>query len=223
MDNKRVIFLIVAIVLGLVAIVPIYKFIESLQQKLKDFEAKGLYVSVVTANQDIPREQMIQENMIQLVKVNKNVIQPGDLDKISSVKGKYAEVDILEGQRINRNMVRTMISARYLSQKIPEGMRAITISVDKISAVEGLLRPGDYVDVIGTFNLAQDQGQSIPAVINVFQGVKVLATNRNLSEFKASETAGTVTLALRPEDAKLLTYILGWAKIRRALRDPLDT
>ena len=223
MDNKRVIFLVVAIFLGLVAIVPIFKFIGTLQKKLADSEKMRMYVPVLVATKDIPRESTLTETMVRVSRVHRDAFQRGDLyDPVSAV-GKFAEVDILEGQHINTNMVRSIGSFRFLSQKVPKGMRAITIPVDRISALEALIKPGDHVDVIGTFSIPQDQGQGVQAVLNIFQGIQILATNRNISNVKASKDAGTVTLALKPEDVKVLTYVLEWGKIRLVLRRPLDT
>jgi len=129
-------------------------------------------------------------------------------------------VDILKGQHINSNMLRSLGGARFLSQRIPKGMRAMTIPVDKISSVEGLIKPSDYIDIIGTFVISAGQNM----VVTLFQGVKILATGKNLSPYRVDSSADTVTLALKPEDIKLLTYVLeSGHKIRLTLRAPLDS
>ncbi|MBN3039877.1 MAG: Flp pilus assembly protein CpaB, partial [Candidatus Omnitrophica bacterium] len=119
--------------------------------------------------------------------------------------------------------IRSLGTVTFLSQGVDRGMRAITIPVDKLTAVEGLLKPYDYVDIVGTFQLPSGGGRTTPVVITVFQGVKVLATDRNLSPHRISQSIDTVTLALKPEDIKLLTYIMNAGQIRLVLRGPEDT
>ena len=75
-------------------------------------------------------------------------------------------------------------------------MRAITIEVNNVAGVEGLIRPGDNVDIVSTFNIPNEYGESEVVVVTMFQGVKILATDRNLSQVRTSPTVDTVTVAL---------------------------
>lgn len=222
--DKRTINLIIGIFLGLVAILMIKNYIDQQQAELERLKAEGELVEVVIARTDIPRETTISKDMVTTVNVNKNSLQPGDLTFVDSVIGQFAEVDILKGQHINSNMVRSLGSISFLSQGVPRGMRAITIPVDKLTAIEGLIKPQDNVDIVGTFAVPTGQGaKTTPVVVTVFQNVKILATNKNISPYRISQSIDTVTIALKPEDVKLLTYILSTGQIRLVLRGPLDT
>ncbi len=220
--NKRVLFLIVGIILGLVVVFMVHGLINNLMRRIQLLsEEKGL-VEVVVAKRDIPRETTITADMVSMEIVNRNTLQQGDLVSLSSVIGQLTESDILKGQYVNSKMIRSASSAQYLSQTIPVGMRAMTIPVDKISAVEGLIKPGDHVDIVATFAVPSAGGGTTPIVVTAFQGVKVLATDRNISKYKISQSPGTITLALTPEDVKNLTYILEWGQVKLVLRAPLD-
>ncbi len=221
--DKRTINLIIGVFLGLVAVLMIKSFIDQQRAELERLKAEGELVEVVVAKVDIPRETTISKDMVTEVDVNHNSMQPGDLTFVDSVVGQFAEVDILKGQHINSNMVRSLGSITFLSQGVPRGMRAITVPVDKLTAIEGLVKPQDSVDIVGTFQIPAVGQRTKPVVITVFQSVKILATNRNISPYRISKTIDTVTLALKPEDVKLLTYILNAGKIRLVLRGPLDT
>ena len=77
----------------------------------------------------------------------------------------------------------------------------------------------DQIDIVGTFTV----GPRRIVVITLFQGVKILAMGKNLSPYRIVPDAGTVTIALRPEDIKMLSYVLDSGnKIRLTLRAPLD-
>lgn len=222
--DKRTINIIIGVVLALFAIFMIQKHLAQRDALIQRLIAEGEIVEIVAAKTDIPKESTITINMVGLARAKAKSVQPGDLTSLDSAIGKFAEVDILRGQHINSNMVRALGSARYLSQAVPQGMRAITIPVDKISAVEGLIKPGDSVDILATFNIPDPiTGESEVTVLTIFQGVKILATNRNLSQYQVSQSVSTVTLALQPDDVKVLTYVLEWSTIRLVLRAPLDT
>jgi pilus assembly protein CpaB len=221
--DKRTINLIIGVVLALVAIAMIHNYITEQRRRIERLIEEGKAVNVVVATTDISKETTITSDMVRIETVNRNTFQPGDLSSLQSAIGQFAEVDILRGQHINSNMVRSVGAAKYLSQTIPSGMRAMTIAVDKISAVEGLIKPGDSVDIVGTFAMPKAGGGTMPIVITVFQGVKVLATDRNISPYRISKSAGTITIALKPDDIKNLTYILEWGQVKLVLRAPLDT
>lgn len=223
MDKRNIIYLAVGLVFGIVALIFINQFIGEQRTELARLKAAGEIVDVVIAKRDISKETIITNEMIQLEQIKRSQLQPGDLDSLDSAIGKFADVDILRGQHVNSEMLRALSNLRYLSEGVPQGMRAMTIAVDKISAVEGLVKPGDRVDIIGTFNFPTAGGQGAPIVVTLFQGVKVLAVNRNISAYRVSERADTLTLAMKPEDIKMLTYSLEIGRIRMTLRAPLDT
>jgi pilus assembly protein CpaB len=220
--DKRTINIIIGVVLALFAIFMINNHLRERERLIQELIAKGQIVEVVVATKDIPKEITIEYDMVRLERVKSQAYQPGDLTSVDSAIGKMAEVDILKGQHVNTSMVRALGGIKYLSRAVPQGMRAMTIPVDKISAIEGLVRPGDNVDVVSTFNIPNEYGESDVVVVTIFQGVKVLATNRNLSEIKTSPSIDTITIALYPDDIRTLAYILEWSTIRLVLRSPGD-
>jgi pilus assembly protein CpaB len=222
--DKRTINIIIGIILAFFAIFMINRHLAGREALIRKLIAEGQLVEVVAAKTDIPKETTITVNMVELKTDRPASMQPGDLTSLDSAIGHFAEVDILKGQHINGNMVRPLGGARYLSQAVPQGFRAVTVPVDKISSIEGMIKPGDLVDIVASFSIpGQQQGQTELVVVTIFQGVKILATNRNLSQYQVSPGVDTVTLALKPDDVKILTYLLEWSKIRLVLRTPLDT
>ena len=88
-------------------------------------------------------------------------------------------------------------------------MRAVTVGVDAVSGLSGLVWPGDRVDLILT---QSQEGNDIPASRRVsgetvLHDVRVLAIDRQLiqgatSESPESQAARTVTLEVTPSDAE---------------------
>ena len=107
-------------------------------------------------------------------------------------------------------------------------MRAISIPVDKVKSVSGLMQPGDRVDVLASVN----KGPGVPPkTFTIIRGALVLALNSTL-ELSPGATAagatpspdtsgvGTVTLGVSPEQADLLTVADLNSTLRLALRSP---
>jgi pilus assembly protein CpaB len=105
-----------------------------------------------------------------------------------------------------------------LSAQLASGRRAITLPVDEISALSGLLQPGDLVDLYVSFT---HRKRRITAPL--LQGVKVLATGRRSQEAEPQNTAySTVTLEASPADAVKLVAARQHGAITAILRHRND-
>jgi pilus assembly protein CpaB len=222
--DKRLLNILIGVGVAIIAIFMIMREMAKREDLIRRLIEEGKIVEVVIAKADISKETTITSAMVELKREPRSNMQPGDLTSLDSAINKFAIVDILKGQHINDNMVRASDAFKFLSQTIEGGLRAFTIPVDQISAIEGLIKPADRVDVVATFSFpAEKGGPAMPVVITLFQGVKVLATNRNISPYQISTKAGTITLALRPDDVRMFAYVLEVGKIRLVLRAPLDS
>jgi len=122
-----------------------------------------------------------------------------------------------------------------LSDEISERMRAISVNVSGTAAVSGMVRPGDHVDVIGTFTLPSPTHPNELEIITqtIMQNVLVLATGRDTNKsqlFGAERERGgsggynSATLLVSPREAEMLVF----AEQTRGhlvftLRNPNDT
>lgn len=112
-----------------------------------------------------------------------------------------------------------------LSSKIPKGQRAFTIPVDTQSSHAGMLRPGDRVDLLGTFA----RGSNEFATVTLLQKVLVLASGDILVSQTGPSPATTgprtfnsLTVAVDLEEAELLAFSVQRGPISVALRAPDD-
>jgi Flp pilus assembly protein CpaB len=120
------------------------------------------------------------------------------------------------------------------SLRTPPGKRALTIMIDSLSAVGGLVNPGDFVDIIAKLDLPDESGpvKSKEKVTTVlFQNIQVLAVGTNFSavgdiplyEAQQKAKALNVTLAVSPEEAGLLTFAQSNGELQLSLRSPAET
>jgi len=100
--------------------------------------------------------------------------------------------------------------------KIPEGMRAITIRVDATSAVEGWAGTGATVDVM----LVQSEGTSVIA-----EKVKILSAERSVQPVQGGTSPlipSTVTLLVTQEQSLAINTAIPLGKLAFALRSLSD-
>jgi pilus assembly protein CpaB len=84
-------------------------------------------------------------------------------------------------------------------------MRAVAVALDdSTAAVDGLVRPGQYVDVHFTPNSYRDQDQTGGLTMTLFKGVKVVAINRSTAGGSAPRGGNNVTLELSEEQSNIL-------------------
>ncbi len=112
----------------------------------------------------------------------------------------------------------TQSASLAFSSQLALGRRAITLPVDQINSLSGLLQPGDLIDLYVSF---EHQRRRVTAPL--LQGVLVLATGRATRfEGDAEGTYSTVTLDAAPEDVVKLVAARQGGAITAILRNPDD-
>ncbi len=203
----------------------------------------GEKVSVLTPVKSIPKGATITDDMlkIHLVPVNYvpgNAIKP---DYKNYLLGQKTAFDINRGGYILWTDI-AIEKKVTLSQTLLFGERAVTIRIDDVSGINGLIEPGDSVDILASLDVPGKDYSSTKSLTKVLlQDVIVLAVgNRTVPYSYASglakpkgfiqgvgqETlstgASTITLKLKPEEALILTFAEEKGRLRLILRSRED-
>lgn len=157
--------------------------------------------SALIATRDILANTVIDEQMVQRISVPQKYLQPKALAAVDEVVGRVALVPIPAGTQLLGTVLGDAGRAA-LTFDIPRGMRAVAIEVSDVTGVGGLVRPGNFVDVIGTFEFGRpvlQAGRVIyqdekTEVRTLLQNVPVVGVNRDLRE-----TAGAPPPAETPQ------------------------
>ena len=175
--------------------------------------------------------EMIAMRPVPLEFVHKDAVTPDNFDNFV---GRELTVDVEPG----RPLLAAFFSPKrkVFSEQIETGVRAITIPVDEISSISGLLRAGDRIDFmfVGEQKNENESGYVVP----LLQDVLVRATGKiTAEEFAATrkqtapsaaddpymkQSFSTVTVGLQPKDAQKLILAQRMGKIIAALRNPVD-
>jgi len=116
-----------------------------------------------------------------------------------------------------------------LALRTPAGRRAYTVLIDSLSAVGGMVNPGDYVDILAHMNIpSPTSGEADKISSMVFQNIQILAVGTNLQapgayEAQQNARALNITFALTPQEAGLMSFLERNGKMQLILRAPAET
>jgi len=225
--------LIIAIISGVLAVILINVYLKQKEERLLNLATKQEQenVGVVVASRNISAGEVLEEGDIKIEFVPKSALQPRAVKYKSAAVGKVAAIDIVKGEQICSNKIKTPGERKEttLAMRTPAGKRAITVVIDSISAVGGMVRPGDYVDVIGNVPIPiqgpQGKREMRNTTIPLFQNVLVLAVGGQMSRNAPppKQANPPVTLALSPQEANIISFVQEQGKIRLVLRSPADS
>jgi pilus assembly protein CpaB len=93
----------------------------------------------------------------------------------------------------------------YPPLKVRKGMQAVTVSMGMPSIVDGLVKPGQFVDVhFSPTSLQSDARVQGGMTMTLFKGVKIIAINRLFNQGAVQNSENTVTLELSSEQANII-------------------
>jgi pilus assembly protein CpaB len=176
--------LIAAIGIGFVAMVLTWMYIGAREASLL---SQSEPQSVVVATADIPGNSVIDAGMFEARMVPSAFAQPRAVVRAEDVQGRVAMVPIAAGTQILATMLGDE-SEGALAYEVPAGQRAVAIGAADVMGVGGLVRPGNRVDILGTFEYGRPTGISQTGTITyadertetrlMMQDVRVLAVDQ---------------------------------------------
>ncbi len=211
-----------ALGLAILAMILVNTYISDQEKSL--LETYGQQVPIVKAKVDIAELELIDDSKVVQDTVPSKLLPPGAIQSIKEIENTVATVPILKNERITKPRITYPGVKTGLSRQISQGKRAMAININPQIAVSKLIKPGDRVDVISSFELIPGRRDS-QKVQTVLQDVLVLSTGFNMTnslpimgvatptiikEMKLDTYANynTVTVELDPNEVQKLTYIL---------------
>jgi pilus assembly protein CpaB len=130
----------------------------------------------------------------------------GSPDSLSDLRGALLRRYLDAGQPITINDFLRPRDRGFLAAVMRPGMRAISIGVDAISGVGGLIWPGDHVDVLLVQTLQEAPASRRVAGETIMSNVRVLAVDQRIAQGASGDQAGqiarTISLEVTPEEAE---------------------
>jgi pilus assembly protein CpaB len=225
MNLKTWIPLILAVLLGTVALVVARKTLRPAGGR----DAPAAPTSdVVVASRDVPVGRELTTEDLAVTRQPTGSVPSQSFTKVQDLVGRAATTPIVKGQAVLETLLAPQGSGAGIQAMVPPGMRAITVEVNEITGVAGMLTPGARVDVMCT---VRDEKSQQPLSRTILQNIRVLASGRQLSRAPAPDPASgqpasppsnNVTLLVTQRQAQTLQLAAQGSRPWLVLRSPRD-
>jgi pilus assembly protein CpaB len=221
--NKNWIVLLAALGVGGLAAFGAKNYLSSQMAEIEAREKNKAMVQVVVAKSDLPKGSPLTAETVAVRAIPKEWVHSGAItpEQFGRTEGSLLAYPAQAGEPV--------IWAQLEGQRVPTfstrltaGRRAVTVPVDEISSLSGMVEPGDLIDIV--VSIKHDKQNF---TFTLLQSVAVLATGTKSSQQeKDPEGRGrsftTITLDTSPEDAKRVIAAREVGRVTALLRAPSD-
>ncbi|MGV7207012.1 Flp pilus assembly protein CpaB [Oxalobacteraceae bacterium A2-2] len=211
----------IATVIGLLAAAATRGYLNT---RVAELEARNRQatVEVVVAKTELQPQSVLSNQNVALRKIpaayaHSGAVAPADFNRID---GRSIAYQVKAGEMILWSQMSSKRAPTFCA-RLASGQRAITVMVDEINSISGMLEPGDLVDLM----FSSDQGGR-KQVIPLLQGLQVMATGqRSVDDPKtgASTPFATVTFNATPSQARSIILARDTGRLTALLRNPDDS
>ena len=228
---------LIAIVLGVITALLVALYLNSLETSYRSGSQR---VPVLVAKQYIDQGAMLDESLVEIRQVPKDYVQPRAINSLKDLCDSDGRRTFMVTTPIEKDeqIIVTKLAMLGLdtgvSAIIPTAKRAMTLTFDG-DAVNGKIKPGNRVDIIGVFNYEDTANHPQEAAVTVLQNLFVLSVGNSMlgmqnrlnrkkgsaGEMAEAASAGgnvPVTFALTPKEAETLTLCSEKGSLKLSLR-----
>jgi len=239
LKNNQWFLMFMSVVFGIIATMLVHIYIRN---KVLTVSGGG-FVPVIDIVKDMNEGDIITEECISVRNIPASITHNKMVtDQYKDfVIGQKAGTRLFAGQALFWNDV-SVEKPKTLPQKLKSNERAVSLFVDDATGLKGLLKPGDRVDVVGYFDIADEDYKNVRSVAKVvLQNITVLAVGSNMnpsifyypsgegekSNLQMPEASGqnipnTVTLRVHANDVPMLIFAEKKGEIFLSLRSDGD-
>lgn len=206
---------VLAILFGLVAVYAVRRAMDKPQAE------QGVEVVVGVIN--LPRHGRLMARNLRMAQFPANEVPDGAIRSTATAFNRLMMNTVPAGVPLTESDLYPLDEEPLLSEQVPAGLRAVTISVAQNRALDGILLPESTIDVSLT---AESTDPDYPGVVTrtLVRAVKVLATNQQRYRYAESSPASlrTITVAATPDDANKLILGQQFGNLSVTLRNDSD-
>ena len=218
--TKTWIVLGVALGVGILAAIAARGYLANRLAEI-DARAKGKTVNVVVAKRELRKGERITTDTVAIRPIpvdyaHSQAITPEHFERAN---GQPLAYPVNPGEMVLWGLLENKRTATF-SVRVKPGHRAMTVPVDEINSISGMLEPGDTIDLMASI---EQKGKT--HVFTLLQNVMVMATGQRAeNDPKSGEKRmySTVTLDTSPEEAFNIIRAREAGKLTALLRNPDD-
>jgi len=190
---------------------------------------KSDMVEVVVARRDLRRGELVGPETMAARAMPREFAPGGAITpaRFDTVAGAKLQLPMKAGEPLFAASL-VSVEAGPISSRIKPGIRAMTIVVDEVNSLSGMLQPGDHIDLMLSVRPAPAAGVMQPEITRtLMQDVAVMAVGRQSRASTNDEPANprgytSITVEVDPERAQKLVVAQRSGKLTAVLRNPND-
>jgi pilus assembly protein CpaB len=206
--SRRVLILVAAVVIAAVAGFGAFNYLSTVQDRANK---NAVLVKVYVVSKDIPKalggDQALSGSYIKADKIQAKFRPTTAITNLDTIRGMVALTDLSANQvLVTGQFVEPRVAQLTNSQRIPKNRVAVTITIDQVRGVAGLLVPGDKVDLM-VIN-PQDQKYTL-----LYQNAEILFIGSQAApqpgETQAATNPGSnlITFSVPPQAAAKIAMV----------------
>ena len=196
MTNRRTALLVLSLLVGSVAALFAYFYVDSAQERA--FRGASLVPAYVVASpvaKGTSATDALSKEMVKRDSVPEKFRPTGAVIDTRAIEGKVAIANLAVGQVVVDGMfVDPIVALETAAKRIPLGQVAVTVQIDPVHGVAGLITPGDKVNIMAN---TPDGGRR-----TLFENVDVLY----IGDLAAPEPGSATPASPPPAGSNLITF-----------------
>ena len=216
--NRLILGLAIAVVIAFMLSTFVYRVFKQ-ASAVKPAAVTG---KIVVAAAPLPLGTRLDSNNVKLIGWPAGQPVNGMFTRVEDANNRALITAVAENEPILDAKLAPQGAGGGLPATIPEGMRALSVSVNEVVGVAGFVTPGTMVDVLVTGNIPGGSGNVTRTIL---ENVRVLAAGQKIEQDRDGkpQTVPVITLLVNPDDAAKLTMAANQGKLQLALRNTIDT
>ena len=178
---------------------------------------------VVVAAKDIPAGALLEKASLELREWPAVAIPSEAIGSLTAVEGRVTRVPVFAGEAIVPGRLARQGTAPGLEARITPGMRAMSVRINDVAGLSGLVQPNSRVDVLVSL---REGGREAEEVSKLFlENMRVLSMGSRTTRDDTGDPtpATTATLEVTPAQAEKLAVAMRQGMIQLVLRGFDDT
>ncbi|WP_225780824.1 Flp pilus assembly protein CpaB [Xenophilus sp. Marseille-Q4582] len=234
--KSRLLLLAAAIGLAALAAFLVHLYLTNMSDRLRaEFADKDRdLVGVVVARTDVPRNAVVDTGNFAVRQVAADLVPPDAVfpEDIERAEGQTLKLDLPRGRSLQWGYLSSGATPSF-SDSIQSDKRALTIAVDELNSISGMIRPNDRIDLFYIAESVQPQGGggsgNNRVVVPLLQNIFVKATG-NITRREVPPGGGepverqysTLTLDLSPSETGRVILAQEQGALRAVLKHATD-
>ena len=185
-------------------------------------------VPVVVAKRDLARGETVSADTMAVREIPREYLPASAIapDRFEGYVGTRLSAPMRAGEPLLHGALEGADVTTFAT-KVRSGIRALTIAVDEVNSLSGMLQPGDRIDILLSVRLPSGSGTPTPQEVTrpLMQDLRVLATGRQVrpgGDERQGRNYTAITVEVTPEQAQKLVVAQRNGKLTAMLRNPED-